>query len=335
MIPIIICDSKFLINSSGINTFVKNLCKLFYINKIEYYLYTDYNTKISDIYTKNISIKQTKNIFDTLSKLNVNTKYFFIANSLDSLIILDKLSHIYKESKFMYYTHIGDIIHDDFNSYDFSIEDKNLTINIINNNNNISIGTQSYNLYNLLNKKYTNKIYTLFEPLYIENNINNIKKYKIYDIISIMSNTKRKRIDKIIKLTSKNNFNTLLATYSYYGYYDIRNLCIQNKTNINVVENIFNDYIPEYCMYSDIMLHSSNIEVFPYAILECASYIPVIIDINGLWSNLFPDEYVYKCNFDNNDELLNTIKIAKNNKLKFDLNKYMNLCEKQWLEVIN
>lgn len=313
---IMLCHNTFLMNNSGINTFITHMENMCNELKVDYEIITENYEKIkhNNVYY----VSSLNNCIEDLYKKYDKNNNIYIADSLFTLPLLDLLSKTLK-GKFIYYTHIGDLLHNDESNFDFSQKDKELTIRILENNTKIIIGTQSEQLRNFLSNTFSkNKVEWLPEPLYLNNDIYDLK---VYDVSCVMNNSKRKKIPEVINLCNKLNLSLNLITSDIIRYWNIVEL-IKNK-KINVLEEVPNDNIPSCISLSKILIYFSDIEVFPYGILESASIIPVIINNNALWGKLFPDEFVYKVDYNNFEECKKIINNLLENPIpKMDLKQY-------------
>ena len=346
----ILCDSTFLNNSSGINTFVVNLYNLL-ADKYNVYILTDKCFLDVNSYLKyqilyveldNISMNNEKyidyysrKISDyILSNINHNDKNIFVANSLATLKTLDIISNTFINSKFLLYTHIGDLLCDDIEYYDFPKEDMDNMIKIINQNKKIVVGTQSYRLAKFL-KSIFEKVVTLYEPIIQYNTFSKITA-KFNNILVICSNYRRKRLDLVIKYAGELNIPLKILCTKRSGYYDLQQLATKHNTKLQILENIPNKDILFHIITSKMLIHFSEIEFFPYSILECASYIPCLINSNTIWGKLFPD-FVNKVSLDDTDDNIKKriVEIFNNGKPQLDIKDYMNKCEEQWVNFIH
>ena len=330
---IMICKNNFLLNNSGINTFITHMETMCNKLNIKYEIITEnYVEKIN--HENILYVNSFNNCVELLYERYKDENNVYITDGLDTLQLVDKLSIVLSQGTFIYYTHIGDIIHDDPDNYDFSIEEKEITLNILENNNNIIIGTQSEELKShLLNIFSKEKVICLPEPLYIiKPEIDNLK---IYDVCSIMNNTKRKKIKKVVDLCEKLNISLNLITSGFLGYLDIKKLLNTTQCKMNLLEKVPNKNIPSCVALSKLLIHFSDVEVFPYSILETASIVPVIINNNSLWGQLFPDNLVYKVDYNNEEECKKLINNLLINPIpKMDLLDYQNKCENIWKQFI-
>lgn len=327
---IMICRNNFLVNNSGINTFITHMETLCDNIKIKYEIITENYTEGKIKHDNVFYVNSFNNCVKQLYEKYKNENNLYICDGLETLELMNDLSFKLNFGKFLYYTHIGDIIHEDKDNYDFSLEEKERTLNILNNNNKIIIGTQSEELKNYLLHTFSNKkVVCLLEPLYI--NTPEICDFKVYDVCSIMNNTKRKKIEKVINLCEKLNISLNLISSGLFGYLNMVNILNTTKCKINFLEKVPNSNIPSCIALSKILIHFSDIEVFPYSILESASIVPVVINNNTLWGKLFPDDLVYKVDYNDYDECNRIInEILKNPKPKMDLQKYQKDCETRW-----
>lgn len=314
---ILLCHNSFLINNSGINTFITHMETMCNELNIKYEIITEEYNKVkhNNVYY----VTSFNKCIETLYKKYSEENNIYIADSLFTLPLLDLLSKSLKQGKFIYYTHIGDLLHNDIDNFDFTLQEKDLTISLLKNNPKLIIGTQSKQLQELLSNIFSKiRVEYLPEPVYL-----NLDTYdlKVYDISCIMSNSKRKKIPMVIDLCNKLGLSLNLITSDIIGYWDITNLIKGKK--VNILTNVPNNNIPSCISLSKILIYFSDIEVFPYGILESASIIPVIINNNTLWGNLFPDKFVYKVDYNNLEEckiLINNL--LENSIPKMDLKKY-------------
>lgn len=346
----ILCDSTFLNNSSGINTFVVNLYNLL-ISRYNVYVVTDKCFLNADLYIKyNMMYVDLKNIFMDdknyinyysnklsdyiLNNINHNDKNIFVANSLATLKTLDIISNTFVNSKFLLYTHIGDLLCDNTDYYDFPKEDMENMIKIVSQNKKIVVGTQSYRLANFLSSIFE-KVITLYEPIIQYNTFSKIN-VQFDNILVICSNYKRKRLDLVIRYAGELGIPLKILCTKRNGYYNLQQLANKYKTKLQIFENIPNKDILFHIKTSRILIHFSEIEFFPYSILECASYIPCLINSNTIWGKLFPD-FVDKVSLDDTNDNIKKriIEVFNCGKPQLDIKDYMNKCEEQWVNFIS
>ena len=344
---VLIVESFFLNNSSGINTFIKNICTLYPNNTI---VVTDCEEDISDlkiykknnikmIYSENMCLASysrdfyKKVIINNISKLDKSLEYVFIANSFMTLEILTlDIFKDFKNYKLSYYTHIGDLLEPTKKDlHDFKSDEIYDLLNILKNNN-IEILTQTNcvkeRITNLINK---NSI-VLSEPVYL--NGLDIKLTKKDTVLIISSNYKRKRFDLMLKLLSKIDCNIKILCDSINGYYDIYQLLKINNIltkNVVILENVNHSQLKQHIISSKCLLHISDIEVCPYSVLEASIYIPSIINNNSIWSEDFKD-ISYMIDPNNEDRYKNIMNDILNTDIKtlFNYNEYMKNCKFQW-----
>lgn len=348
----ILCDSTFLNYSSGINTFVVNLFNFIHDNFTKnVYLITDKHFLNINIYNKlnaeyidvdNVSMnsdKYLKNYSNAIiqhfkNKNNIENS-IFIANSLSTTMAIDILSNIYPKNKYISYTHIGDLIHNEYDSYDFPTKEKDEYLNILKKNNNIIVCTQSNNLCNFLKQTYNLKNVQVAEEIsYVNNDLLKFPSLPNNDILIICSNYKRKRLDIMFDAISRTNYNVKLICKNIAGYYDIKKLINKYKIKVNIIQNIPNDKMIIHIKGSKLLLHISDIEFFPYSVLESSFFIPTLINSDTEWGKLFPNELTYKVNSREPEEIAKKIeKYIKLNNLN-DYDVYYNKCIKSWKKII-
>lgn len=343
---LILCDSTFLNNSSGINTFVRHLyanrtnkhdAKIItdgvFINKNEYndcnmdYINMDFMSMDEIGYTDKYSQIMTQHILDNY---DCNKEIIFVANSLATTKVLNNISSKFINAKFITYTHIGDLLHDDITNYDFPEKDKQEYIKIVNENSKIFFGTQSENLKNYINTITPNKVLTLPEPILgIDKSVLDLQ---FDNILIICSNYKRKRLDQMLNIAGKIGKPTKIILGKIDGYYDIIELAKKYKVKIQILQNIPNKEIMFHVKNSKVLLHISETEFFPYSILEAAFHIPCIINSDTKWGELFPENMCFKINNRNYDEYVDTIKLLYKNDYinKPNYHSYMLECDNSW-----
>lgn len=343
---LILCDSTFLNNSSGINTFVRHLYSNrskehavriitddVFINKNEYsecnmdYIDIEFMSMDEINYIDKYSQAMSKYI---IKNYNHNEQIIFVANSLATTKVLDNISSEFINSKFITYTHIGDLLHDDILNYDFPEKDKKEYIKIVNENDKIFFGTQSENLKNYINTLTPNKVMTLLEPILgIEKTVLDLQ---FDNILIICSNYKRKRLDQMLSIAGAVGKPTKIILGKIDGYYDIVELAKKHKVKIQILQNIPNKEIMFHVKNSRVLLHISETEFFPYSILESAFHIPCVINSDTNWGKLFPDDMCLKINNRNLNEYVETIKLlyTNNYELKSNYYSYMIECNEQW-----
>ena len=314
---ILLCSSGMLYKNSGIYTFINNTINLFSQLGEEILLYTDATHSNSDF---NV-------IKDYQHLASVCENNIVIANDYISLMWVKDVVSIAKSC--YYYTHIGDMFHNNVEFYDFEQSETDEAIEIIKSKK-IKILCQTSQIKNGLITMFEDAdIYVAGEPLIEMNNDITIPKIK-NTALCIMSNLKRKRIDDVVKLCEKLNYNLILITSGQHGYYDLNNMIKNSRIEIKVFSNIDNIYMPLYYSMCDFLIHFSEIEVLPYSIMEALKYIPVFINNDAYWSNFISDEYVHKIDKNDFQYILNNLDKFKN----FDYNKYVEETKKQWIQII-
>lgn len=297
----ILCFNELLYNSSGINTFITYLKNLMNKLDIDYKVINEIDDDID---------------FVMKSDIIISNDYF----SLKDMVSFDK----YKDKvKLVFYTHIGDMIHDKEEFYDFTKELKDESIVLLNNNSNVIIATQTNSLKKELMTIFKNDIIVLPEPFTKNDNeftkISNSNK----TAITIMSNSKRKRIDRVFEVCSKNNLDLILITGCKKGYYDIPFLINKYNVNTKIFINVPNEFVQMYSSMADVMLFFSEIEVLPYSILENYN-IPIVINSDALWSSKIDIDGLNYIRDDDHIELSALDKI--------DINSYINMSFNLWVK---
>ena len=346
----ILVDAGFLNNSSGINTFVKHLINMFVDElNMNVKIITDnkdiilpnncyhdveiiscenfthilpVNTPIENQHL--ISKKIQKAILDNVNKDNEN---IFIANSYSTTLTLTNIMDIYKKSNFITYTHIGDIFSPDLKyCFDFSSEITNAYLDILKNNKKIEIFTQSETMKKQLLKVLDDEeinIKVVTMPVFVDFSFNDFEKYN--DVIIICSNYKRKRFDKMFKFLQGSNLKIKILMHDTKGYYDIEKLGKEYELDIDIYKDIPNEYVQLHICSSKMLLHFSDIEVYPYSILESSFFIPVVIN-NAEWCNSFKEMAIltdYESNY-------NMIKTELKTKPINNYKKYRDMFLKDW-----
>ncbi len=347
---VLLIESFFLNNSSGINTFIKNMCIMFPDNII---IVTDCEESIRDLswYKKhNIQIiynsgsmddyseeNYKKQIISNLYKLDKTCNYIMIANSFITLSILNEYNlDEFKYKTLCYYTHIGDILDPDKKDiHDF----KDINISKIFEylkNENINILTQTNCVKKRLLKLLNKDSIVLPEPLYVDGL--DIFKKNNKTVLIIASNYKRKRFDLMLKLLSNIDCNIKILCDSITGYYDIYHLLKTNNIstkNIVILENINHAQLKQHIIGSKCLLHISDIEVCPYSVLEASIYIPTIINNNNVWSKDF-NNISYMIDPNNEKESISIINNILNTDVKtlFNYEEYKSNSKDKWVNLI-
>lgn len=319
----ILVDAGFLNNSSGINTFVKHVINMF-INElnVNIKLITDDKNIIlsNDCYcnidiitcekfmqtlTMNTPLGNQRFISEKIKKAVLDNIYpdvenIFIANSYSTTLTLINIMNIYKKSRFITYTHIGDIFSPELeNSFDFSSEITNAYLELLKNNEKLEIFTQSEimkkQLFKVLKSENLN-IEVVTMPIFVDFSYDDFDKYN--DIIIICSNYKRKRFDKMFKFLEGTELKVKILMHDTKGYYNIEELCKQYKINVDIYKDIPNEYVQLHICSSKMLLHFSDIEVYPFSILESSFFIPVVIN-NAEWCKSF-EEIAILVDYDTN-----------------------------------
>lgn len=311
-----------------------------------------------DVNSEDISVKNRYNrqmhlvisfnkFIDSVKKSAKNSEYIFVTNSYFTTKILHDNMHtinkVFIKNKCFAYTHIGDIFDmSKSDVHDFERSEVDEYVKLLSTEKfkqNIKILTQTKCMMDQLSLLTNNKnIAVVEEPLYLNLNFSIVNdSVKTDEILIIAGNYKRKRYDKMIKLLSIVNKPFKILVGKKVLYYDLEALI--KECNIEceytIIENLENDFIINHILMSKMLLHVSDIEVSPYSILESASFIPAIIDNNNIWSRSF-DDIGHLVNCDDYDEFKRVVDDVYNNKIssKFDLNKYTELFEKKWKEVL-
>lgn len=351
---VLICDSVFLNNSSGINTFIVHMCTMFKKNNVPYVLFTDdvFDISSSGISKFNHEIVCTRykqdykmqkydtyvqDMVNRISMFKFDNDTVYIANSMPTTKVIDKISKV-NDGKFISYTHIGDFFHDDNLSYDFSEEYKKQYFDTISNNDKIMIGTQSENIANYLTEylPFKSDIHYLPEPLYTNERFIKLDFIKKSGAVIICSNYKRKRLDIMLKYCGMLNIPVRILCSNIIGYYDIKKLIVENNVNAKIYTNIKNSEISFHISNSKMLIHFSDIEVFPYSILESSPYINCVINKNAMWGSLFPDELCTKVDYNDESETLETlisVYNSDNNDKLLNLEEYQNMTFNKWYNI--
>lgn len=362
----IMCDSYYISNSSGVYTFIKHCITMF--NKMgyvvdfitdrparKYVCNTVNNSNVNFHYIKNTDVMYRSDYFETETQYNEVSNLFagymkeYLINNKPKLILANSLSTtkcIYDISdildslniKHVAYTHIGDLLDQNKKDmYDFTEADVVRYLDIMDKPN-MTIGTQSDRFIPKINKilKNNKNIMYLPEPYYEPSDSINID-FEKDGIIIISGNYKRKNYKDMLYIVGKMNVPVTILCANYRnGYYDIENLIIENNIKTyNIIDNLYNDYVPMMISRHKMLLQLSEIEVFPYSVLEAAHKIPCVINGSSEWGECFLDE-CYKMNTSDIDgELNNLIDIYNNGKLnKLNLESYQKLCYNKWYDFI-
>lgn len=362
----IMCDSYYISNSSGVYTFIKHCVTLF--NKMGYvvdfitdrparkYVCNTVNSgNVNFHYIKDINIMYRSDYFETDVQYNMvgdmftrylekymyeNKPKLIIANSLSTTRsiynLIDKINDL--GIKHIAYTHIGDLL--DKNKkhmYDFQEEDVIKYLGLMENKS-IHIGTQSDKFIpKIKNILCNDNIHHLPEPYYEPSDMIDLGLEKD-GVIIISGNYKRKNYKDMLYLVGKMNVPvTILCSNYKNGYYDIENLIMENNIKVyNIIDNLYNDYVPMMISRHRMLLQLSEIEVFPYSVLEAVHKIPCVINKSSEWGECFVDE-CYKINLkDIDSELENIMNIYHNDNIKkLNLEEYQKLCYNKWYDFIN
>lgn len=371
---VIICESYFLNNSSGINTFVRNLIILLdkiqcdtdiksitlisdNINNLYFFKnqINDYNININyyaiDVESKYKMTTNHHNYFMHFNEsldlflcdIKDNIKYIFISNSsLTTKLIINRINEIKKYNSVFYsYTHIGDIF--DLNKkdvHDFKIDEVTEYLKILSSDiskQHITILTQTQCMKNRLYDltKHPN-INVIEEPLYL-----NFDSYlpfpKTEDILVIAGNYKRKRYDKMIRLIKLANKPFKIIVGNKKKIYDIEQLIKDNNITqeFQILEELENSFVYNHICQSKMLLHVSDIEVCPYSVLEAASIIPTVINNNNYWSDSFKN-ICEVIDVDDDEIFLKVINDIYNNKIstKFNYIEYVDMFTNKWKNIL-
>lgn len=351
---VVICESNFLNNSSGINTFINHLTTMLEKFNLNTYLVVSDLHNFEDIYTykeKNITIlsdseydsclnvqtldqqdKYIESFFKTIRKNIPNDNNIFISNSYSSTKVFEKLVDFYPKSKFYAYTHVGDIFSPTKEDlYDFSEDMNTEYLKTLRDNDFIKILTQTDCMNDRLSYIIDrDDILTIPEPLYIDD---------VYDIgmrddniLIVCSNYKRKRFDLMLKYVGLSGKPVKILCYKEDGYYDIKELLLKNNIKkYIIIENINNKNVSFHTLMSKMLLHFSEIEVCPYSILEASSIIPSVINSNAQWTKSF-SKISEMVDYDNEKNVLDAIGKIYSNEItkKFNLEKYQYTFENTW-----
>lgn len=105
---------------------------------------------------------------------------------------------------------------------------------------------------------------------------------------------------------------------------------------VRIIKDLPNEYMHYIINGSKVMLHLSEIEVLPYAILESAPHIPCIINGEAPWAKDFPIPHI-PVNPDDIFECVMKISEAYGDKFEYpvlDLDVYKTDCEAEWKTVL-
>lgn len=254
---------------------------------------------------------------------NILLDSILITNTINSLEYVKDPELLKTVQKLIHYTHIGDILSEEFVKYDF---DKKVVENYYNNlkyfksidtDNKFKILCQNQSIKDIMDRKIETNADIIWMPLYV-----NYTKFRMHadHVISIGGNYKRKRWDLMCHFISNRKKFLKIDKMKWYcavkkeGSYNISELAsrydlikdmtvnrVQNNTVSNLIDN------------AKYMLFLSDIEVCPYVILESIFKIPVVISDN-FWGQGM-QEYVRECEINKN----NVILINHDNIDKFDL----------------
>ena len=306
-------------NSSGINTFLNHLKYL--LNNIEV-----------------VTLQSTVNYINIKSG-NFSNKGLIIANDYTSMLYLKNNIDILKKNKVLFYTHIGDMLHlyEKDENLDFH---RSVSLEIIDfiKENNIMVGTQSDKYKNFIVNTFSiEKVFTLYEPLFLNNKI--ISKEKIYDYIIISSFYPRKNFDDMLDYLSKYKHKTLILCSNSE---DLHKEVSKRKLNnyVKIISNISNFTLPFFITKSKALLHLAKTEVMPYSILEANRFIPCIINGNSNWGKSIDDyfygNHIYSIkdtkDFDSIENIFNNLKsFSEEDKLNYNnLKLYQDKVLSQW-----
>ena len=359
---VLMCSNDLLNNNGGINTFFRHFFSMSNFLKLDVTLVTDicrddfsfsdddlkkiicglpYNFNESeaeyacpnDEYTyRNIQADRLTKLI--LNHFDVNEEYIFISNCHVSTEALNNLVYKYSKSKFISYTHIGDLFHEDEDSYDFDNKFVEKYIKTISTNAKIINCTQLEDFIPIVNSKtgrndtvFANEPFYDSEPeLFFDNDFKS-------GIIIICANYKRKRLDKMIEILSHLDEPVkIITTALEHGYYDINRLLSKYKVQGIVLENVPNKDILLHVKMSKLLLHVADIEVCPYSIIESSSILPVAVNGDANWSKAMSN-FVYYISEDPvvaAKEIKELLKAAPKN----DYKKYVQEFENQWKNIL-
>lgn len=333
-------DYIYMKNKNGVYTFMKHFIKL--MNDIGITVdvaSTNYFNNILDLHGLNFKQHYVlekeyfcdntiANWTDVISKYTESYQVdLIVTNSFMTASAIEKLG---LEDNSIIYTHLSEVL--DEKNYSHHPESKQYRRFM--SNTNMKIVTQSKELAIEFGKILNKEVMCAYEPIYYTDTINIFKKN---GIIVIGTNDKRK------------NYETMLR---YIGLLDIPVTMICNNANITnlhsivskynisqyrIIESIHNDMIGNMISQHKLMLHFAELEVCPYVLLEGMKHIPCIINGNSKWGRSFFSPAI-KIDISNEEASLELINNIYNNYEEYELFdnvSYMDICKKQWINILN
>lgn len=363
---LILCDSGFMNNSSGIYTFIKYLSKLFTDLDYSITLLSEYpcdnlcnfilnldNLNISfpkNIVKSNYEYKrETYNYIEFQENVSIPSYKIGIKEYLENTKPIMIIANSYASTKAMIesdvnciklsYTHIGDLL-DEKNKdlYDFDDDSTKEYLNLYKNNE-IFIGTQTVGTKNKLEKIINRNtgIFHLNEPFYILEEILDFYNEK-QGIIIISGNYKRKNYEDMLELVSGTDIPiTIICGNPIHGNDNLHELIYKkNIKKYRIIENIDNSFVHNIINQHRLMIHLSNIEIFPYSVLEGLCSVPCIINGNSVWGEYFLEDCI-KLKYSNVNEHKNKLIDIYNNYEKyntFKIGEYIKNTTSMWQNFI-
>lgn len=364
-----VIDSFFIGNTSGIFTFVKHFAKMcqnlgyvldlivdqydgievprkFDTSNVSYFYTSGFHDtrNLSLMYKMTYESKVRPEIFARSFK-NYLTEFKPIAvvsHSFSSTIALYKLKPLLDELgiKPLAYTHIGDIMCP--NNVDLLDFGDDITLNYIRLLKHLpfSVGTQTLASQKALDKMHLkSKPLLLPEPYYEPQSF-----YKTPSgtrgVLIVSSNYERKRFDLMFEILSITGLPVTVVCGLAKRKKDQKSLRqmamdagVQGYRQIN---DLPNDLMVDIIKQHRVLLHMSEIEVMPYAILEASSHIPCIVNKNAPYTDGIPGSVV-KIDPDDMYECVSTIMEVYGDTyeyLSFDSREYVADCEQIWSEFL-
>ncbi|EJL8716073.1 hypothetical protein Q9X98_004261 [Vibrio parahaemolyticus] len=236
------------------------------------------------------------------------------------------------------YTHIGDIMSPDSNFTDFSSD---LVIDYLRLLKDIKfeIGTQTIGVKSQLESLIPEANVKLlpepfYEPRVVYRTTNGTK-----GVLIIGSNYERKNFDLMFEILAITGLPVTVVCGQDLGR-DGRTLKeMAHEAGVQgyrQLTNVPNDFLPGIIRQHRVLLHLSDIEIMPYAILEASVHIPCVVNGNAPWSKDFPCPHI---KVDPNDifECVQTLSEAYGDTFEYrglDVDEYAKNCEEAWLNEI-
>lgn len=355
-------ESFFLSNVSGIYTFVKHFSKMC----------ADHNVRLDLIMDTSYGFEAPKelnsdhvSLFASPRMLNDDCEYVAyglkfeddvrvkafttsLAGYCEEFDPIMVVSHSYATTKVLKalktksrkvaYTHIGDIM--DANNtelLDFSSDLTRAYIELLSTLD-FEIGTQTTSSKEALEALMPEaKVTLLPEPFYVPKVV-----YQTADkrkgILIISSNYDRKRFDKMFEIIAITGLPvTVCAGYTGEGEHELEAMAkAAGVQGFRLLKNVPNDYLTGIIRQHKVLLHLSEIEVMPYAILEASVHIPCVVNGNAKWAQGDLPCPVTKVDIEDIFDCVMKITEAYGDSFEYrglDVDAYSQNAEKVWLGV--